>query len=138
MRLSKQGRLNGARFNMTAMIDIVFLLIIFYITVSQITPQNQRPIELAQVKEGGDPVELVELTVNIEQDGQYFMSGRYRSLQQVVTIVSDQWSKVQQQPHLLKVLIRADHRVKSRHVNELSMQLRDMGIVQIRTSVRKE
>ena len=138
MRLSRQHKVSDVRFNMTAMIDIVFLLIIFYITVSQITPQNFRKIELAQIKEGGDPVELVELTINVERDGRYFMSGRYRSLQQVLTIVSDQWAKVQQQPHLLKVLVRADHRVKSRYVNELSTQLRDLGIIQIRTSVRKE
>jgi biopolymer transport protein ExbD len=138
MRLSKHQKANDVRFNMTAMIDIVFLLIIFYITVSQITPQNHRPIELAKINSGGDPVEPVELTINIEQDGRYHTNGRFRSLTDVVAIVSDRWNAVQQQPGALKILIRADYRVKSRYVNDLSNQLRDLGIVQIRTSARRE
>ena len=50
MKLSKHRRRPDVAFNMTPMIDIVFLLIIFFMTVSQITQVNDEPIELPKLE----------------------------------------------------------------------------------------
>ena len=49
MRLSKKKKSNAIQMDLTPMIDIVFLLIIFFITVTQITKVNNEVLPLPKV-----------------------------------------------------------------------------------------
>ena len=66
-------------FNMTPMIDVVFLLIIFLLVSSHLAKQESR-MELAlPVAESGDKDPLSEtprMTINIQEDGSLTLAGR--------------------------------------------------------------
>ena len=68
MRLSKPRKQGQLGISMTPMIDIVFLLIIFFMTVSQITYVNDEPLELPQLA-GTDDQETSTFTINITSEG---------------------------------------------------------------------
>jgi len=53
MRLAARHSGNTLGFNMTAMIDIVFLLIIFFMAVSQFNRTLDSQLQLTEVTEGG-------------------------------------------------------------------------------------
>ena len=53
MRLSRRRRSTTARMNMTPMIDVVFLLNIFFITVAQVSEVNNVRLELPR-QQGSD------------------------------------------------------------------------------------
>lgn len=66
-------------FNMTPMIDVVFLLIIFFLVSSHLARQESRIQLPLPVAESGDEEELSNrprVTVNIEEDGSITMGGR--------------------------------------------------------------
>ena len=75
MRLSRIRQPAKIGMNMTPMIDIVFLLIIFFMTVSQITQTLDEPIDLAQVGPDGKPLETATLTINLDISGQLIVAG---------------------------------------------------------------
>ena len=69
MRLTKRRRTTSARINMTPMIDIVFLLIIFFMTVSQVTEVNREQLSLPK-QPGAEDQKPAILTANFRADGE--------------------------------------------------------------------
>ena len=71
------GRRYG--FNMTPMIDVVFLLIIFFLVSSHLARQESRiELELPTASSGQDDVDQTtpRVTVNVKQDGSLWLAGR--------------------------------------------------------------
>ncbi len=124
--------------NLTPMIDIVFLLIIFFITVSQITPIINYPVDLPVAQVNGDTPQLVKLTINIEQNGRYFVAGTQLTRDQLQQWLAEQAKRVGTQIQDLQVLIRCDRLAESRFVNQLIPRMTELGIVQVKISVRGE
>ena len=58
------------------MIDIVFLLIIFFMTVSQITRTVDYPVELPQVGEGASEAKTATVTINLNDKGEVIVGPR--------------------------------------------------------------
>ena len=79
MRLSKPRKQGQLGISMTPMIDIVFLLIIFFMTVSQITYVNDEPLELPKLA-GTDDQETSTFTINITPSSNIVISGKETSL----------------------------------------------------------
>ena len=69
------GRARGV--NMTPMIDVVFLLIIFFLVSSHLARrEHELPLELPTAATGDEvPVEAARLTLNIENDGTMSLGG---------------------------------------------------------------
>lgn len=66
-------------FNMTPMIDVVFLLIIFFLVSSHLARQeSQMELELPTAASGEDDVDLEtpRLTINVKSDGSLWLAGR--------------------------------------------------------------
>jgi len=66
-------------FNMTPMIDVVFLLIIFFLVSSHLARQENRiEMELPVAKSADDDVEqdTPRVTVNVKEDGTIWLGGR--------------------------------------------------------------
>ena len=66
-------------FNMTPMIDVVFLLIIFFLVSSHLARQeSQMELELPTASSGEDDVDLEtpRLTINVKLDGSLWLAGR--------------------------------------------------------------
>ena len=73
-------------FNMTPMIDVVFLLIIFFLVSSHLSKQeSQLELELPTASTGQDDVdqETPRLTINVQADGSMLLAGRPITKQQL-------------------------------------------------------
>jgi len=134
MRLAKHHRRSDITFNMTPMIDIVFLLIIFFMTVSQITQVNDEPIELPRL-EGVEETDPKVYTINIRDDGSLVISGRDVDISAAVLYVGQELAAQGNDPENVRIMIRCDRRASSTPVNELVRRLVDLGIRQVRVGV---
>ena len=120
--------------NMTPMIDIVFLLIIFFMTVSQITRVNEERLELPVLKGAEDQVPT-SLTINVTREGVIKISGSEKSIAETVYIVGRELEKVDNIPSRIQILIRGDRLSQNATVNELCRQMAQLGISNVRFGV---
>ena len=135
MRLSKHKRSTRADMNMTPMIDIVFLLIIFFMTVTQVSEVNRERLELPRLQ-GAEDQKPTTLTVNVDQAGEIIVSGNPIEIPRLLAIVSQELAKVGEDPSRLTVVLRADERGTSRTVNEIVTALARMQITRVRIAVQ--
>lgn len=134
MRLARHHRRSAIAFNMTPMIDIVFLLLIFFMTVSQITRVNEDPVELPKLA-GLEETEPQVYTINIRADGTLVISGRIVQLADAVLFVGQELAAKNGDSSAIRIFVRCDRRASSDMVNELVRRLVDLGIRQIRVGV---
>lgn len=122
-------------FNMTPMIDIVFLLIIFFMTVSQITRTVDHPVELPRAIEGTSEAITATVTININQEGSVIVAEKELSQQEVVGALQKQLEKMDNDPDKIRIQIRCDRRCESKYVNQLVNRLSSMGFQKVRCAV---
>ena len=87
MRLSKGLRHKSLAFNLTPMVDVVFLLIIFFMTVSQISKINSQFLQIPEVgplETGETPITL---TINLLESGVYLFEGNSTTLDELISFV---------------------------------------------------
>jgi len=79
MRVPRFLRSGEVGFNMTPMIDVVFLLIIFFLVSSHLAKQEaQMELPLPVADSGEEPNnEVRRLTLNVTADGTMLLAGRY-------------------------------------------------------------
>ena len=83
--------------NMTPMIDIVFLLLIFFMTVSQVSEINKVQLDLPKLTGSADQKPST-ITLNVDQQGQLILSGRNVGLGELIAAVSDELRRVGDDP----------------------------------------
>ncbi len=108
MRLRKAQRAYGYEINIAPLIDVVFLLIIFFMTVSQITRVEVTPLDLPEAKMN-EPPQVGRLVINVRQDGRISCEGRsytVESLQAMLAVGAEH-----RKPGDVSVLIRGDRRL---------------------------
>ena len=79
MRVPNNLKSGEVGFNMTPMIDVVFLLIIFFLVSSHLAKQEVHmdlPLPDAATGEQRTSEEAPRLTINVSQDGQLIVAGR--------------------------------------------------------------
>jgi len=135
MRLSKGRRGGKLEINMTPMIDVTFLLLIFFMTVNQVSKMNAEPLELPQLKGSQDQSEAL-ITINVDQFGEIVVSSNRLTLAQLVSLVNAELLANENDPTRVKVVLRADRRGNCRTVNEVVAMLVRLDIRQVRIAVR--
>ena len=79
MRVPASQTLSGASFNMTPMIDVVFLLIIFFLVSSHLARREHQlelPLPAATTGEESVDNQTPRITLNVLSDGTLLLSGR--------------------------------------------------------------
>ena len=137
MRLSKRRRETIAAMDMTPMIDIVFLLLIFFMTVSQVSEINKVQLSLPKLK-GTDDQKPAVITLNIDATGQMILSGRNVTLGEVLAAVSNELRRLGDDPSRLTIVLRTDERSESRPVNQVVSALGRMQVTKVRLAVQSE
>ena len=137
MRLTKHRRATLAAVNMTPMIDIVFLLIIFFMTVTQVSEVNKQQLELPQLK-GSEDQKPSTIIINVDQEGLIQIAARQRTIPEVVNMIGNELQSVGGNTNLLTVVLRADRRGTSRTVNQVVENLARIGVNQVRIAVQTE
>ena len=135
MRLSKRSGSRLLRMNMTPMIDIVFLLLIFFMTVTQASRIKEEQLELPQ-QEGSRDKEISSLTINIRQDGQLVMLGRVLQLDRLLTLVNEELARVDNDPRRINIELRVDQRGESRAANQIARSLEQLNIKRVSFAVQ--
>jgi biopolymer transport protein ExbD len=115
-------------FNMTPMIDVVFLLIIFFLVSSHLAKQEAQmelPLPVAESGATPDDVQSQRITVNVLRDGSLRLAGkpvRAGELQQrLVVAMADRGQD-------LEVRIRSDRNVQYTHVEPILIACARAGI----------
>ena len=93
MRLPTQyNQRTPLRFNITPLIDVVFLLIIFFLVASHFVRSEQaKPVELPMATGGETDNEqaLNRLTITVAEDGSLFVAGEPQALEQVLERIDE-------------------------------------------------
>jgi biopolymer transport protein ExbD len=135
MRLSKHKRPTRALMNMTPMIDITFLLIIFFMTVTQVSEINKERLELPKLEGSDDQLES-NVTINVDHTGQVIVSGNKMTVPELIYMVGDELKRVGNEPSRVTIVIRADERGTSKTVNEIVTSLARFQITRVRIAVQ--
>ncbi|MCH2180871.1 MAG: biopolymer transporter ExbD [Mariniblastus sp.] len=135
MKLSKTKRSHSLGFSMTPMIDIVFLLIVFFLTVSQFSRDVQHPLSLAQVAQGAVAPVPTEVTINLDEDGIIFVSGEQLTLPGTIRRLQQELARNGDDALRFRIELRCDRRCPTDPVNQLIDRLADLGIRQVFVSV---
>ena len=124
-----------AEVDMTPMIDIVFLLLIFFMTVTQASRIKEEQLELPQ-QEGSRDKETSSLTINIRQDGQLVMLGRVLQLDRLLALVNEELVRVDNDPRRINIELRVDQRGESRTANQVAKSLEQLNIKRVSFAVQ--
>lgn len=136
MRLTKHKRSTMTSMDMTPMIDVVFLLLIFFMTVSQVSNVNREQIQLPKL-EGTKDQQEGPLVVNVNAGGQIVVAGQPLTAPQLAVWMNDEIADRGDNPASMKVTVRGDATSDARAVNEVVRTLNRLGILQIRLAVQK-
>ena len=134
MKLSKKKKSNAIQMDLTPMIDIVFLLIIFFITVTQITKVNQEKLPLPSVvySEDQTPTRVI---INVKQNGQIVIDGLQKSMDQAMYYLGRKIEAKKNDPTKVRVTLRVDYRCTNRVPKALVREIKSLGILAIQIGV---
>lgn len=135
MRLSKKKLPGALSFNITPMIDIVFLLIIFFMTVSQITRTVDTPLPLPRVTMGDEKKIIATIAINLTDEGKIIVGGQGLTLDQLSDRMTAQLDRNGNDPSKIKVQLRVHRECRSRHVTEVLQELARIGFTNVRSAV---
>ena len=128
MRVPTQLRSGDFGFNMTPMIDVVFLLIIFFLVSSHLAKQEaqmQLPLPVADSGQEAAEDTLPRVTVNVMSDGGLMVSGRRVEANELLARLQQRLAEVGQD---LEVRIRGDRQVDYQHVEPIMLACARSGI----------
>ena len=124
---------------LTSMIDVVFLLIIFFMTTSQFAKKTRAEVSLPQEQGQQDPIpEEAGLVINITEAGLIIVNDSQINLEGLKELVQQEIAKYpDRSAHQIKLLIRADKNAKSARLNQIVklLQTLDVGAARIATQV---
>ena len=117
-----QAEAEETEMNMTPMIDIVFLLIIFFMTVTQVSKVNKERLDLPDQEGSMDQVDD-PVTINIRKSGEIVVSGRVITVPVLVSLVADEVARRGGDPRRIKIVVRGDAEGQTETLNEITKAL---------------
>lgn len=116
--------------DLTAMVDLVFLLIIFFLTTSNFVEKNITAVDLPE-DSGGDILpqrEASSLIINLTRNGTIIVAGQELTIDALDDKVRAEIAAAGTGPTSLDLLLRADRAVPLARVNEVARRLTDQGV----------
>jgi biopolymer transport protein ExbD len=131
MRIGKRSHAERVLpFELTPMIDVVFLLIIFFMTTAKFARDTRADVDLP--RESGEQLEQSEeagIIVNIDAAGAIIVSQQTVTVDELASIVRAAIDRsVGRDAEQVKVTLRADRNADSTRLNEVVARLQRMGI----------
>ncbi len=122
MRTARSERPREATFDLTPMIDVLLLLIIFFMMTSQFTRTQLRPVDLPRESGEKAPTPSPQTVfLDLDAQGRLFAVGRPVTLEQLPSVVGTGAGGAE-------VVIRADRQCAAAHLNRLGEALAGLGI----------
>ena len=115
---------------LTPMIDVVFLLIIFFMTTAQFARLTRADVDLP--RERGEQRETPEeegIVINITRDGRIIVSTETVTLDRLQELVFEEIQRSRgRDAKLAKVMLRPDRDARTDRLNDVITRLQDMGV----------
>ena len=134
MRLPLRTRGYGVEFNMTPMIDVVFLLIIFFLVSSHLAKQETQlelPLPVAESGEEAVTTQVRRLTLNVRRDGSLLLAGKPINQEDLLPRLA----AAQRREAELEVRIRSHREVPYRFVQPVMLSCARAGIWKVTFAV---
>ena len=130
-RKSKTGEVE---INLTPLIDVVFLLLIFFMISTTFIQENRLQIQLPEASPQAQ-APSAELEVVIDAQGNYFVNGN-KLVNSDASTVADALQQLRPQPDSNKLLISADAATEHQHVIKVMDVAGQLGFEQINMMTR--
>ena len=130
MKLQRDHRERSLLVDITPMVDVVFLLIVFFLTTAQFARMTRADVDLpVEQGEGSTKAEEPGIVINIVADGSIVIDDESMTLEGLKRIVQDEITmQYQGQPTKMKLMLRADRNLPARRINEVIGMLQEMGV----------
>lgn len=130
MKFTGERRSRMLSVEITPMIDVVFLLIIFFMVTAQFARLTRAELELPQ--ERGEQEETSEeagLTINLTRDGELIVNDENVTMEDLERLVRAEIQKLPtRDPASVKLMVRADRSADTGTLNEVLRILERMGV----------
>ncbi len=133
MKLLKHRKTYKNKINIASLVDVVFLLIIFFMTVSHITATEQLPINLPDAQNGNAPSQTSDenVIINIDSSGNIHLESTPIEL----TALKSKLEKLSNTTNI-SVTIRCDRNLEWSKVRAVIKTCRDCKITSLKVRVR--
>ena len=142
LKLSKRQYFEPISFNMTPMIDIVFLLIIFFMTVSQLNHNAFTPVQLPIANASDDRFPPTEIVLNLNDTGQLKVNNATIEPDEIEDFLRQEKLRLQLQQgsneKTPRVRLRCDANCSTTHVNSIFQKLSSVGFDAVVVAVKKK
>lgn len=132
MRLPARSRQLGVSVNITPLIDVIFLLIIFFLAASHFVRNESRDeVALPEATTGEDEekTSASRLVLTVTSDGEYKVGGGTLTLDEVQPLLTDGIAKDGEK---FEVRIRGDKTVPFKVIEPLMVECARAGVTQIK------
>lgn len=129
-----------ASFDLTPMIDVILLLIIFFMLSSQFASTEARPVDLpieAGMRERPDQARAT-LLIDIDREGRYSVLGEPASLDALARMAAPRAGQAGEPAVRSAVVVRADRACPAGALNRLADSLASAGVERWSVAVRPE
>ncbi len=144
MRFTPSHRAHLPELDLTAMIDVIFLLIIFFMTTAQFVERARAELDLPR-EQGESEVRALSppLIINVlhEGDQRYLVGERMLDERGVKEVIEREIARHRAEGGAIadfEVVVRADQRGPSRYINDLGALLRQRGVGRWRLATEPE
>ncbi len=135
MKLASLKKRKGLEINMTPMIDVVFLLLIFFMTCSQVSDVSREQIPLPKLP-GSEDQANSEIIVNVKEDGGIIVLSEPYTVPEFLAMCVDE-AKLGHggDASELAISMRIHRDATCRSANELVEGLTKLGVTKVRFGV---
>lgn len=128
MKLPGSVRPREATFDLTPMIDVLLLLIVFFMMTSQFTRTQQRPVDLPREEgEAGASAPANAVFLDLDASGNLYVLGTPLQLEGLAAALGSA-SRGAVEGSELEVVVRADRSCPAAHLNRLAEALAALGV----------
>jgi biopolymer transport protein ExbD len=117
----------------TSMLDINFLLIMFFMMTAQFQKENRAPVQLPSEKgEQRDNTDDAGLVINITSRGDIVVSHKTIDLPDLRALVQAEIDRQSGSSDRMKLMVRCDRKAVSERFNQVVALLRELGVGTVR------
>jgi len=131
MKAPSMTRSRSVSFNVTSLIDIVFLLIIFFLVASHVVRSEAvEPVDLPKISDpaGDEEESALRIVVTVMADRSMWVGGREVLLPQVEQLIL---SASQESLNQVEVRIRADHAATYLEIEPILLACAQFGVTRV-------
>ncbi|MEK6701052.1 MAG: biopolymer transporter ExbD [Planctomycetota bacterium] len=130
MKLGRVKARPEAGFDLTPMIDVVLLLIIFFVLSAQFAQGVRKQVALPTEMGEKDPAQAgsSSVVIDIDRSGEMFRAGERLDMDRLKATLRGELAQTGGNPDAVAIIVRADRDAESAHLNKVARALSEIGL----------